>query len=157
MNDIEKQVEVTRHEARKATAVFGIVVGMVVLGSLVVAGLSAQIAARNGKQIAQLNEDLQDARLVIENVSIIDSERDRCERLLQTQVRSAARETQAGIAELVIVISTVTPADRDQAMGDGVARLQEALAFYDQATSQINDWQLLPANDQTPCPEGAKP
>ena len=149
MNEIEKQVELARHQSRRATAIFGCIVGLVVMGSIAVAGLSAQVAARNGNRILQLDDELKSAQDLILAYNTSQVEVDQCERLLQAEVRTASRETQAGIARLVIAISTGDPT-----IGDGVARLQETLRAYELATSKINDWQV---DQPLPCPvnEGA--
>lgn len=157
IEDLHAEVDKARHKSRRATAVFGIIVGLVVLSAMTVAGLSSSVAARNGTRIVQLNEDLKDARKAIADATTVDFERDRCERLLQTQVRSASLETQAGVARLVILIATVVPEERDAVLGDEVTRLQAAVDFYDVATTKINTWQLLPSEQQLPCPEGVQP
>lgn len=151
MNEIEKQVELARHQSRRATTMFGIVVGLVVLGSIAVAGLSAQVAAKNGNRILQLDDELRSAQDLLLAYNTSQVETDQCERLLQADVRTASRETQAGIARLVISLSTGDPT-----LSDGVIQLQETLRAYEIATSKINDWQV---DQQLPCPinEGATP
>lgn len=129
-----------------------LMIGAIVLISLTVtirsqnetSGLN-DLARDNSERIEALTLELVDTKSVI-------TDADRCTLALTGVSRNATRDYFAALGDVIVVIATVVPEEREAALGDVIEALDNKLLVYRLATDQLTAWQLLAPDRQTVCP-----
>lgn len=142
-------VEHDRLRAKVYAYAFGAIMGITVLLALVVVLVTS---ASNNRRIDDVTRQLAETRAQLVVKSATQKALDSCQTAFASATRSATREYTAAIGDLVVVISTVLPEDREAVVGDGVTRLQTRLAEYRAVTDAQAAWGALPDAQKLPCP-----
>lgn len=148
----DRELRLARLRTRSLGYAFGSIIGLVVIIALIVAISNIVERGDNAARLDKLTDQLQAARSEIDADNTQEQERGQCERKFTANTRTTAADVQAGIARLIIIITTVVPEERPQAVGDAVSQLSMALDHYLAAVDAVNAWQPLPVGEQLPCP-----
>lgn len=141
--------ELARHKARRATALFGTALLVVVFLALVSVLFELNVASISRDKADRATERL----ITLQETNIAKA---KCALQFEAQQRRSSFQYLGRLGQLVIVISTVPQADpsrRDQ-IAAAVGDLQRTLMIFEDATKQLNDWAVLPPEKQLPCPLG---
>lgn len=102
------------------------------------------------KQVTDLSAQLTETQTDLSEARQVRNDVDLCQSKFDKSVSNAARESNVGETELVILIATVQPEDREAVIGSKVQDLRAAAATYRQAGQDRSNW--VDAGKPLPCP-----
>lgn len=175
MNSTDSQLEkyssndlvIAQIKARRLSTVSNTVFGVIVLVALLFAGYQTRVSSHRADradtrseqnqgllikvtdQLETVSNELKDTRTQLAALQSNNADIDACSAKLSALVRSGTRDTLGALADLVILISTVVPSERESKVGPVIERLNKVRIAYKFSTETSNAWNL---NQQLPCP-----